>query len=223
MTDFHQNLHAFNGRTTHPHIPPVPLWIGIVRAIQILFSILVLALAAYALSVLGSWSGFGLAIFTAIYTWIILAYILVTPIYAPHAYNVWAQLGLEIAAVIFWLSTFALLATVVSVFDWVDFDGYGYSYYGNWNGAVGASKAATAFGAFTWALFIVSLVTFGVFLHRHRVANGMTSAPAAGPTYSGSEEHKMNTVVNSQSVNPQYGQVPVQQQYAQAPVQQQYA
>jgi len=38
--------------------------------------------------------------------------------------------------------------------------------------AIKASKAATAFAAFDWLLFIVTVAVFGYFLHKHRVANG---------------------------------------------------
>jgi hypothetical protein len=81
-------------------------------------------------------------------------------------------LVLECLSVIFWLSTFAALA-VVATYSWLIEDtgtsvcgSYPYNYvcprsvdyssYGN------ATKAAAALGAIEWALFIGTLITFGV-------------------------------------------------------------
>jgi hypothetical protein len=56
-------------------------------------------------------------------TLILIAYILVSEHFFPLAYNFWAILGLECFAVLFWLVSFALLASEVS--------GTGYVWFSN--------------------------------------------------------------------------------------------
>jgi len=204
---------TFGGDGGREHIPVQPMWLLIIRGFQALFSVVTLALSAYALSVFGSYisSGYGLNIFTSIYTLIFLGYILGTGFFAPHAYNCWAHLGLEIAANIFWLSTFAVLAQTATYYDAF------WRFTGTYSSAKGATQGGAALGAITWALFIASLVTFGIMLHRMRMANG-AQGPAVTPVAM-EEGHKMQPVVNQQPVNGQ------QQQYyqQQPPAPQQYA
>jgi len=50
-----------------------------------------------------------------LFTFIVGAYLLVTPVRAPKLYNCWAALVLEIFGVIFWLSAFATLASWASL------------------------------------------------------------------------------------------------------------
>lgn len=63
---------------------------------------------------------------------IITIYYIVSTMALKSAYNYWAILGLDIFAIVFWLISFALLASEVAAFLW----GYGYSsststcYYG---------------------------------------------------------------------------------------------
>jgi len=151
------DIHAYGGRATHSHIPAQPLWVGILRIVQAVLALITLALSAYALSYFGGYSGYGLNIFTSLLTWIFLGYIFVTAFLFPEAYSVWAQLGLEIALVIFWLSTWAVIASLAAAFgDW-----YGYRYYGNSSAAVGCTKAAAALGAFVWVSFVATLINLG--------------------------------------------------------------
>lgn len=69
--------------------------------------------------------------------------------------------ALEIGAVIFWLTTWALLASEASLFDSA-LGYYGYGLTKNGNSALGCTKGAAALGAFTWVFFVVSLVFFGM-------------------------------------------------------------
>jgi len=88
--------------------------------------------------------------------------------------------------VIWWLTTFALLADELK---WWNFeqrsinaakdyeDKYSFDYGGSYDdeqSAVSASKAATGLSAVNWLLFCVTLVAFSYFLHGHRKANGAT-------------------------------------------------
>lgn len=50
-----------------------------------------------------------------LFTFIVGAYLIVTPIKAPKLYNCWAALVLEIFGVIFWLSAFATMASWASL------------------------------------------------------------------------------------------------------------
>jgi len=122
--------------------------------------------------------------FTFSWTILLLLYIFVTPLWYPQAYLYWAHLGFEITTVIFWLVTFALLAQEAAAFDVIsgaenDIN-QGLSDTGvqiiwpNWKAAINSTKAAAGLGALTWLLFIITLIVFGVFLHKHRVANGST-------------------------------------------------
>lgn len=93
--------------------------------------------------------------------------IIAVPVFAPQAYNYWAHLGLEIVTNIFWLSTFALLAEEAAGWDIVDAFGDLDAFLpAHWKSAIDATKAAAALGAFEWALFIVTLVSFGTITSR---------------------------------------------------------
>jgi len=74
----------------------------------------------------------------------------------------------EILTVIFWLATWALLASEASAFI-TSFTGDGItidleSYYpSNWKTAINCTKASAGLGALEWVLFIITLVFFGMF------------------------------------------------------------
>lgn len=204
------DIHAWGGRATHSHIPPEPLWVGLLRIWQAVMALITLALSGFALSVFNGYSGFGLNIFTSLLTWIFLAYIFVTAFAVPQAYSVWAQLGLEIALFIFWLSTWAVIASLAAAFgDW-------YSYgYDKWSAAVACTKAAAALGAFVWVSFIATLVNLSITLHRHITAGNPTIA--GGVT----TEVKMEPVATAAPVEPYPQQPYPQQPYVQQPYVQQ--
>jgi hypothetical protein len=145
------DIHAYGGRTTHSHIPAQPLWVGILRIVQAVLALITLALSAYCISYFGGYSGYALNIFTSLLTWIFLGYIFITAFLFPLAYSVWAQLGFEIGLFIFWLSTWATIASLAAAFG-------DYRYYGRASTAVACTKAAAALGAFAWASFIATLV-----------------------------------------------------------------
>lgn len=164
--NFNQNLHTYGGRASHSHIPDIPAWFGIIRIIQAFFALLTLALSAFCIDRLGSWSGFGMNIFTSIFTFLYLAYIFVTAFKLHHGYNYIAVLVLEALLFIFWLTTFALLAELASAFG--DRGWGGRRVYGEYQSAVDAEKAATAFAALTWVSFGVTLAFYSKFPKRSR-------------------------------------------------------
>jgi len=198
MTNYSQNIHTMRGGTAHSHIPPMPFFVFILRIAQIVLAFLLLILAAYSLSVLGSWSGFGMTIFTCIWTWLVLAYILVSSRFFPLAYNVWGHLALESLAVLFWLVSWALTASEASLFTYLDgfyLDDYlGYGNGKNYSSAVGTGKATAGIGALEWILFVITLIVFGLEVHKWRLAgNTGMGGPEMGVA---NEQHKMDPVVN---------------------------
>jgi hypothetical protein len=83
----------------------------------------------------------------AIFTWLILGFMLASEFFAPQLYIRIAFIGALILCAIFWLSAWAWAASVASSF---------YSWYDGWYGdhtfsAYGGSMAAAAaIGAVTW-------------------------------------------------------------------------
>jgi hypothetical protein len=140
----------------------------------------------------------------SLYTFATLAYILVSPRKAAHLYNCWAALVLEIFAVIFWLSAFATLASWSSV--WVLYSSFdkrspkgrssssSSSSYDDSSSSVQDAQAAIAryraawrcaaaaggLGGLLWLLALVSLVTYSVFLHKHRANPDNKDLPEDG-------------------------------------------
>jgi len=195
MVGINENLYSARGEDGRDHIPAMPFWIAIIRAFQLLFAIIVLALCAYAGSVLGFtfWEGYSMSIFTFCWTLLFFIYIFVTPLWFPKIYLYWAHLGLEILTTIFWLTSFALLAQEEQ--GWGAFNnaqneinsalgdlgasdgsdiGINFDFIPKFKSANNATKGAEGLAAVNWILFIVTLVAFSYFLHQHRVAHGAT-------------------------------------------------
>lgn len=162
-------------------VPPTqPAFLRILKIVIIVLSVIVLALAAYSLSIFGSAIGYygnsgpaGLLIFDAIKTWIILGVALFLELRAPHLF--W-RIILVIAyfiSIIFWLSGWAWAASWAALFLAYDNDyDYNCSYdsngnlncgdsdYAPWKHEGGALAGAAAIGAIIWVLLIVHLVFF---------------------------------------------------------------
>jgi len=193
MVSGKQDMVTLKGRTDVAHIPYQPLWLLIVRGFQLLLALLIMALSAYA----GSgyvifYGGYGIGIFSFIWTLLFICYIEISTFWYPIAYNKYAHLVLECLSVIFWLSTFASLAVIAAAWDWC-YGGYCYKRSYDYNGPANATKAAAALGAIEWALFCGTLITYGIYLHRHR--RGEMEARQMGITGNAVvEEHKMGTV-----------------------------
>ena len=158
-----------------------------------------MALSAYAGSgYLVFYAGYGIGIFSFIWTLLFICYIEITTFWAPQAYNKYAHLVLECLSVIFWLSTFASLAVVAAAWDWgysaiaTCYGGYcvklkARSY--DYNGPANATKAAAALGAIEWALFCGTLITYGIYLHRNRANfDAYNNALGIVPTSGGGEQ-----------------------------------
>lgn len=162
-------------------IPELPHWFIFLRYAQVVLTLIVFVCSCIALGVNGSYFlgwGAGFSLFTAIYTTIFLAGVLLVPVFAPQFYFKWFILGAESFAVLWWLCSFAGLASWASLLSLVqDLGGPARTVYG-------ACAAGAAFGAFNWIAFCVSLVFYGIGCHRHR----MRKAGMGGGAYGGHVE-----------------------------------
>ncbi|KAI9777406.1 MAG: hypothetical protein M1839_008919 [Geoglossum umbratile] len=105
----------------------------------------------------------------------------------PAWYNCWAALALEIFGVVFWLPAFASLGAWSSINSL--YSSYYQSdchYYGtcNYQTAWQTAAAAAGMGGLEFILFLVTLITFSVFLHRHRTQGAPTHF-GMQPSYGG--------------------------------------
>lgn len=147
--------------------PPHPLWLKIVLGFQLFFALVTLALSAYALSVVGSYSGYGLNIFTSIATFAYIGYIVAYTFYIPTIYNIFISLGSQAFLAIFWLSTFGTIAALAAAFGAVEsYSSYSGGYYyryssgasDSWTTVGDVTKALAALTAFIWVSFVATLV-----------------------------------------------------------------
>jgi len=148
--------------------------------------------------------------------------------------------GLEVLTTIFWMTSFALLADELKWWNIqqksIDYvkanDGYDFDFDFNYkakradlNGnidaqeaAIGASRAATGLAAINWILFCVTLVVLGMFIHKHRLADGSGGSGFGGARKTNDVEvaGQQEKVVHNQPVELRNVQ---QHQYAQYPQQ----
>ncbi|KAI9814725.1 MAG: hypothetical protein M1827_002991 [Pycnora praestabilis] len=210
----------------HGHVVPTPRWILGIRIAQVVLALLILALVAYSTSVWGGTymdAAYGINIFTAIATFIIVAYVTLSPMMFPHLYNMWAVLAAEIFAVLWWLIAFAILASWSSSFTWISYDDWFYKRdtvfqkRDNLTTAWQTGAAASGLGGLEFILFIITLVMFGLSLHRQR--RGVTNREhQAAPPYQSNSDGTQN---ESFAQDPKYEMQPMQSQQ-QIPPQQQF-
>jgi len=205
MVNYHENVYSRRGTIGRDHIPALPFWVAIIRVVQLIFAFLVLVLTAYASNTFGGspggsnvvndlFPGYSMSFFTFAWTVLFLLYIFLTPLAFPHFYHSYAHLGLEFLTVVFWLTTFALLANECQWWsaeqsgledlkkagnDLADLGYTGYTGYSNsWiNKLLAASKssrAATGLAAINWILFMVTFGFVVYFWNRHRAEHGET-------------------------------------------------
>lgn len=177
MVNWSSNTHPT--RAGGEHIPAQPLWMTIIRGVQALFNLLVLALAANAASYYYL-DGYGMAFFTFVWTVLFLLYIFLAPRFMPHLYHFWVHVGLEVLTAIWWLITMALLAHYTRAWS-----GRRYGYWRS--GIADSTRAATAFAVLNWLLFLVTLGAI-LFLSRRATIDGTnthstTTSPAGGPSF----------------------------------------
>ncbi|KAI0872637.1 hypothetical protein GGS24DRAFT_502618 [Hypoxylon argillaceum] len=199
------------------HIPLYPNGFVAVRIIQLVLGIICLGLTAYAISVLPI-TGAALMLFTAITTVLSSIYILVAHFGPPKAYNYWAILGLDIFHVIFWLISFALIASQSAlIFDYGSYYG---DYYSGFTILGSITAAAAGLGGVNWVVYVAALILHSMALHRHRKAGlhampGVAaSAPATGaPAVVGAPAEGEKIPMQPQQPQQPEGYYPPQQVY----------
>jgi hypothetical protein len=107
------------------------------RVAQAVLAILVLGLTAYGVSI-WSPSEFNFLLFTAIWTFLVLAYLIIAPGRFPDAAHKYGILGAEAITMIFWFAGFIAVAVLLSDTGC------------RRGSACRSMQAATAFGAFEW-------------------------------------------------------------------------
>jgi len=119
-------------------------------------------------------------IFCCVWTWLVEAYVILTPLFLQIAYNMWGHLAAEILLCVFWLCGFAALGATVS--DTSDYYSQVHKEISHSNGADvsdlkkiyskwQSAAAATGLGAIIWILVTITVVVFCIRLHKHRTSN----------------------------------------------------
>ncbi|KAL1866374.1 hypothetical protein VTK73DRAFT_4752 [Phialemonium thermophilum] len=133
-------------------VPPGAAWLLYLRIAILVLSLIILALAAYAVSLFSVGAG-AFLIFVTIKTMLIFGAAVAIEIWAPQYYYRIGALVAYILGVIFWLSGWAWAAS--SAAFWLS---WGLDNYNNHEG--GALAACAGLGALTWVLTIVNLGFF---------------------------------------------------------------
>ncbi|KAK3694781.1 hypothetical protein B0T22DRAFT_81587 [Podospora appendiculata] len=204
------------------HIPIYPNGFIALRIVQLVFSVIVLGLAAFGIYYL-AFDGDCFILAVAIMTLITSIYHIVAWFGAPNIFNYWAILSLDILLLIMWLASFALLASQVAWFFAVTsysydyYSGYSYSTTKGDNIVASCLAAAAGLGGLEFALHIISLSIHSVMLHRHRAA-GLHCSPGTppGPANGGSAAEKpaVFPTYQQQAPQPAPAYMPAQQPYA---------
>ncbi|KIW13014.1 hypothetical protein PV08_08201 [Exophiala spinifera] len=185
-------------------IVPMPRWSTAVGCARVALAVVVLALTAAATSIWGSYDAFGVTLFTASASLIIFVYYFIALSRQPNLYNRWAVLGLEIFGVIFWLTSFALMAQWTSVYNgWWYGNGNSYGFWdapyrpedvgfakrtvvkrsvNKYHAGVALAGTAAGLGAVEFVLYTLTLTVFGMSLHQQRMSATPTNAPAVSVT-----------------------------------------
>ncbi|TGZ77737.1 hypothetical protein EX30DRAFT_343800 [Ascodesmis nigricans] len=128
------------------------------RAVQGVLNIIILGLAAYCVDITGkgpygwTYSEAAFLVFTTIWTLLVLAYLVLTPMFMPKYHNRWAVLGLEAVTMIFWFAGFIAMAASIGGIHCNS------RYYGEEAcRGINTAKAAAALGAFEWLAWAVTL------------------------------------------------------------------
>lgn len=114
----------------HPHVLHLPRFFTIIKYIQLVISVLLIALSAFCVYLI-AFSAHAYTIFVSLYTTGIIIYYLVASKASPKSYNWIALLVLEVLAVIFWLATWAVLGALYAALALIGstYDSYDYYYY----------------------------------------------------------------------------------------------
>ncbi|KIN01114.1 hypothetical protein OIDMADRAFT_54255 [Oidiodendron maius Zn] len=124
-----------------------------VRVVQFIFSIVVIGTEGYVANRFDNYflgtapAEVAFLIFCAVWTWLVLAYVIGAPLVFPVAAHHYAVAAVEIVTMIFWFAGFIALAANLG---WCP-SGYHIT-------TCSAADAGTAFAAFEWVLFVFTSV-----------------------------------------------------------------
>ncbi|KAK4179118.1 hypothetical protein QBC36DRAFT_323237 [Triangularia setosa] len=187
---------AAPGGNKEHYVQDTPVWVVVVRGVQIFFSLVILGMAGAVIhDVMIEELAFGIA--CVVFTWIVIGYVLITEKVsgAREAYNIWAVLSLDFLMAILWLAALGAIAArrarfvvPVSLGKCYD-DGSAVSSKScevykrslEKRGAVltqsglGLTSGAAGLSALMWILFIVTLVYHG---HTFRLWHQANKKPA---------------------------------------------
>ncbi|KAJ8100501.1 membrane-associating domain-containing protein [Lipomyces tetrasporus] len=153
------------------------------RIAQVLLAILCLGLAAYTVSVDYD-NDAGYLVFVSVWTFLAVGYLVFAPLYWSAAVlHKFVPFGVEILTNVFWFTGFIVMAAIYGPGSCDYYDGYdeyyhGYYYttyyrhYSDYKTACGTSKAAIAFAAINWLLFVITTTLMAIALFRPRPAAG---------------------------------------------------
>lgn len=119
------------------------------RIAQALFALFVLGLAGYCVDALEIYPEAGFLVFTSVWTFIVLAYLLVTPMYYPQLHNRWFVVGSEAVTMIFWFAGFIAIADSTKISR--------FKCFGAGCRVLDCAKAAAAFACFSWLAWSATL------------------------------------------------------------------
>ncbi|KAL1958354.1 hypothetical protein VTO42DRAFT_4671 [Malbranchea cinnamomea] len=144
----------------------------ILRVVQALFALIVLGLTGHLVNV--AWftpSELGFNLFNSIWTFfIVVPFLVLAPVYAPALAHKYGLLASEAITTIFWFAGFIAMAAELDDVG----DCRGNNFCSEW-------KAATAFGAFEFALFLGTVIYIYVLpLIRGRNKSATTAEPNPG-------------------------------------------
>ncbi|KAI0132606.1 hypothetical protein BJ170DRAFT_254808 [Xylariales sp. AK1849] len=193
-------------------VPPLPKWLLWVKIAIIVLSVIILALAAYALSLYSGYYYYsggapGYLIFLVIMTWIIYGISIALELAAPQYYYRIALFIAYIISCIFWLSGWAWSAA------WA---GAVLGFYDGLGNTFGSAMGACAgLGAIVWILCILNLVLFSLGCVRsegsthagnvelgHAQKQDQNQTPYAQHQHTGQPEYLQQQPVYGQSQQP---------------------
>jgi hypothetical protein len=108
------------GSPEAPHFVPQPRFLFFLRIAQLVLSVIVLGLTAFAMSQLANFfmnGSFGYAIFCSIYSLVGIGYILIAETMFINIWQRYVVLLLDVFGVIFWISAWGALAAWAAIKD----------------------------------------------------------------------------------------------------------
>ncbi|KAK7958474.1 hypothetical protein PG988_013322 [Apiospora saccharicola] len=152
---------ALSGLTAQG-VPPQPKWLIFIKGAIILLAAVILALAAYALSLYSDISYYysagapGYLLFVTIFSWVVYGAAIFLELKANQFYYRIAMLLAYILTCIFWLSSWGWSASWAA-FLLASYDGF---YYTGLHTFGSVMAACAALGAVTWVLCVINLIFF---------------------------------------------------------------